>query len=98
MYKILYSKQALKDSKKLQRCHLNCKCAYLIEILKVNPFQYPPAFEPLNDDLRGFYSRRINRQHRLVYEVKSGPIVDIDGCVYDGKVRILRMCSHYDMK
>ncbi len=84
-YKILYSKLALKDAKKLSNAHLDAKAKKLLEILKENPFQKPPPFEKLVGNLNGAYSRRINIQHRIVYEVREE----------DKVVRVLRMWTHY---
>jgi len=84
-YKILYSKYALKDAKKLTAANLDKKAKALIEVLKVNPFQNPPPYEKLVGNLQGAYSRRINIKHRIVYEVKES----------DKVVRVLRMWSHY---
>ncbi|MGB1226869.1 MAG: Txe/YoeB family addiction module toxin [Poseidonibacter sp.] len=84
-YKILYSKLALKDAKKLSSTNLSEKAKVLIEILKKNPFENPPPYEKLVGNLTGVYSRRINIQHRLVYEVREE----------DKVIRIHRMWSHY---
>ena len=84
-YKILYSKLALKDAKKLSSANLATKAKELIEILKNNPFQNPPPYEKLVGNLSGSYSRRINIKHRIVYEVRK----------IDNVVRIARMWSHY---
>ena len=84
MWIIKYSRQAVKDSKKIQQANLKKNVVRLIAILKVNPFQTPPPYEKLVGDLTGAYSRRINIQHRLVYEVFPSEEV----------VRILRMWSH----
>ena len=84
-YKILYSKLALKDAKKLTSANLDQKAKELIEIIKKDPFQNPPPYEKLVGNLNGSYSRRINIQHRLVYEVREE----------ERKVRISRMWSHY---
>ena len=86
MWIIKYSRQAVKDSKKIQQANLKKNVVRFIEILKVNPFQTPPPYEKLVGDLTGAYSRRINIQHRLVYEVFPSEEV----------VRILRMWSHYE--
>ncbi len=83
-YKILYSKFALKDAKKLSSVHLDQKAKELIEIISTNPFQTPPPYEKLVGNLNGAYSRRINIQHRLVYEVRE----------LEKVVRISRMWSH----
>ena len=84
-YKILYSKLALKDAKKLSSVNLDKKAKELIEIIRKDPFKNPPTYEKLVGNLNGSYSRRINIQHRLVYEVKED----------EKKVRISRMWSHY---
>lgn len=84
-YKILYSKLALKDAKKLSSANLDNKAKELITIIKKNPFQNPPPYEKLVGNLNGAYSRRINIHHRLVYEVVES----------ESKIRILRMWTHY---
>jgi Txe/YoeB family toxin of toxin-antitoxin system len=84
-YKILYSKFAQKDAKKLSSVNLSSKAKELIEIIKKNPFQNPPPYEKLVGNLDGSYSRRINIKHRLVYEVRES----------DKIIRVLRMWSHY---
>ena len=86
MWTIKYSKQAVKDSKKIEQSNLKQNGIHLIDILKTNPFQNPPPYEKLIGDLTGKYSRRINIQHRLVYEVFES----------DNIVRILRMWTHYE--
>ena len=85
-WNLLYSKYALKDAKKLSAAGLKEKTQVLLEILERDPFQNPPPYEKLVGDLKGAYSRRINIQHRLVYEVFRK-----DKCV-----RILRMWTHYE--
>ena len=84
-YKILYSKLALKDAKKISSANLDTKAKELIEIIRNNPFQKPPPYEKLVGNLNGAYSRRINIKHRIVYEVRE----------IDKVVRISRMWSHY---
>ncbi|MFA6788622.1 MAG: Txe/YoeB family addiction module toxin [Arcobacteraceae bacterium] len=84
-YKILYSKLALKDAKKLSSANLDNKAKELIKIIRKNPFQNPPPYEKLVGNLNGSYSRRINIQHRVIYEVREE----------DKVVRISRMWSHY---
>ena len=69
MYKIVYTKTAVKDIPKLKAVHLDTKARALIEVLRENPYQTPPSYEKLVGDLLGLYSRRINHQHRLVYQV-----------------------------
>lgn len=85
-WELVYSKQALKDAKKLKAAGLKPKAEELLEILKNDPLQNPPAFEKLIGDLAGAYSRRINIHNRLVYEVFPKEKV----------VRILRMWTHYE--
>ena len=69
MYRIVAAKQALKDFPNLTSAGLDKKAKALIELLKENPFQNPPAYEKLVGDIEGLYSRRINLKHRLVYQV-----------------------------
>ena len=86
IWSVVYAKQALKDAKKLKAGGLKDKAQALLEVLESDPFQNPPPFEKLVGDLSGAYSRRINIQHRLVYEVFPE----------QGTVRVLRMWTHYD--
>ena len=95
MYIIRFSKQADKDKKMLKRVGLESKAKSLLDILSQNPFQNPPSYEGLVGNLNGYYSRRINIQHRLVYQVYSDPVV-IDGIGYEGTIKVVRMWSHYD--
>lgn len=85
-WEIIFSKYAQKDAQKLAAAGLKDKAIALLEILKSNPFQNPPPYEKLIGDLSGAYSRRINIQHRLVYQV-------IDELQ---TVKILRMWTHYE--
>jgi Txe/YoeB family toxin of toxin-antitoxin system len=85
-YKLLYTKQAQKDAKKIQSSGLKEKVLNLLEILKSDPYQKTPPFEKLIGDLEGAYSRRINIQHRLVYQILKK----------DKVVKIIRMWTHYD--
>lgn len=71
MYKIFYSKVAAKDIAKLKAAHLDVRARRFIDLIKENPYQNPPSYERLVGDLQGLYSRRINHQHRLVYEVRE---------------------------
>ena len=86
MWTIKYSKQAVKDSKKIEQSNLKKSVMELLDVLRNDPFQNPPPYEKLLGDLSGKYSRRINIQHRLVYEV----------FVEEKIVRILRMWTHYE--
>lgn len=95
MYRIVYTKQAVKDIKNLKSCGLDRKARELIEIMKVNPFQNPPSYEKLVGNLQGFCSRRINIQHRIVYQVIDEPNMH-NNVEYRGCVKIIRMWTHYE--
>ena len=84
-YKLVYTKQAQKDAKKISQSHLKKKAIELLEILKEDPFMKPPGYEALVGDLQGSYSRRINIQHRIVYQVYKEEKV----------VKVIRMWTHY---
>ena len=98
MYKIYFSPQAMKDRKRIEQAGLKEKVKKLLDIVEVYPYQTPPAYEKLMGNLSGFYSRRINLQHRLVYQVlpNDDKLVDVKGEVYEGIVKIIRMWTHYD--
>lgn len=83
---VVYAKHALKDAKKLSAAGLKENAQALLDVLAIDPFQNPPAYEKLVGDLDGACSRRINIQHRLVYEVFKK----------ERTVRVLRMWSHYE--
>jgi len=85
-YKIKFSKQAEKDKIKLKSSGLDKNCKNILTLMLENPFCYPPAYEKLSGDLNGLYSRRINRQHRIVYEVDENL----------KEIHIIRMWTHYD--
>lgn len=85
-WQLVYTKQAQKDAKNLAAAGIKEKAEALLSILQENPFQNPPPYEKLVGDLVGAYSRRINIQHRLVYEVLPE----------EETVKVLRMWSHYD--
>ena len=84
-WNLVYSKFALKDAKKLSSAGLKDKAQTLLNILEIDPLQNPAPYEKLVGDLKGAYSRRINIQHRLVYEILRK----------EKTVRILRMWTHY---
>ena len=86
MYKIIFMTQAQKDSQKLSSSGLKPKTLKLIEIIRHNPYQYPPEYELLKGNMKGLVSRRINKQHRLVYEVIE----------QEKLIKIYRMWSHYE--
>jgi len=85
-WKLVYGKLAQKDAKKLAAAGLKAKAEALLEIIANDPFQNPPPYEKLVGDLAGTYSRRINIQHRLVYEVFKE----------ERTVRVLRLWTHYE--
>lgn len=85
-WKIIYAKQALKDAKKLKNSSLKKNAEGLIDLLTKDPFKTPPRYEKLIGDLEGAYSRRINIQHRLVYQVYTDLRI----------IKVLRLWSHYD--
>jgi len=87
MYDVYYTKQAVKDLEKLKQAGLAAKAKKMIEIIKKKPYQSPPPYEKLVGDLTGFFSRRINIQHRLVYEVLE----------YEKVIKIVRMWTHYKL-
>jgi len=86
MWRVVFTKQAQKDAKKLSAAGLRPKAEQLLDILRENPYQSPPPFEKLLGDLSGAYSRRITLQHRLVYQVLEKEKV----------VKIIRMWTHYE--
>lgn len=79
----------------LKSAGLDKKAKELIEIIRNNPFQIPSVYEALVGNLQGYYSRRINIQHRLVYQVYEEPVI-ADGVEYQGTIKIIRMCTHYN--
>ncbi len=85
-WEVFYARQAMKDAKKLAASGLKPKAQELLAVLANDPFQNPPPFEKLVGDLVGTYSRRINIQHRIVYEV----------FIKEKSVRVLRMWTHYE--
>lgn len=86
MYSIIYRKQVIKDIPKLKSIGLSVKTKNLIDILRENPYQTPPPYEKLLGDLEGAYSRRINVQHRLVYQVLEEEKI----------IKIISVWSHYE--
>lgn len=85
-WQLVFTKYAQKDAKKLAESGLKANAQVLLAVLSTNPFQNPPPYEKLVGDLSGAYSRRINIQHRLVYEVLDAEKI----------VKVLRMWSHYE--
>jgi len=85
-WRLVFTKQAQKDAKKIASAGLKSKAESIIKILTENPYQVPPAYEKLVGDLAGAYSRRINIQHRIIYQVLNDEKV----------VKIIRMWTHYE--
>ena len=85
-YKILFSKTASKDKIKLKSSGLDGNCKKILDLMIDDPFCYPPSYEKLSGELSGFYSRRINRQHRIVYKVLEE----------EHEIHIIRMWTHYE--
>ena len=85
-YIIKFSKLAVKDKKKLKNSGLDKTCKNILDLMEKDPFCYPPSYEKLLGDLLGLYSRRINRQHRIVYEVDEEK----------REIHVLRMWTHYE--
>ena len=85
-YKLIFMSQAQKDAKKLAQSGLKEKTKKLLEIISENPLKYPPQFEYLKGDLKGLISRRINKQHRVIYEVFEEEKI----------IKIYRMWTHYE--
>ncbi len=85
-WRLIYTQQAQKDAKKLNASNLKEKTQKILDLIEINPFQNPPPYEKLIGDLEGAYSRRINIQHRLVYEVIES----------EHTIKIIRMWTHYE--
>ena len=86
MWRVVFTKQALKDAKKLSAAGLKSNAEMLLDILRENPYQTSPPFEKLIGDLSGACSRRVNIQHRLVYQIISD----------EKTVKVIRMWTHYE--
>ncbi len=95
MYKIYLTKQALNDLEKLKSAGLSGKAKVLLDVVRENPYQIPPRYEKLVGKLDGLYSRRINLQRRLEYQIYEEPFTK-DGAEYQDSVKIIRMRTHYD--
>ena len=85
-YRLLFSKIAIKDKIKLKNSGLEKNCRKILDLMINDPFCYPPSYEKLTGELSGYYSRRINRQHRIVYKVIEEK----------KEIHIIRMWTHYD--
>jgi len=86
MWRVVFTKHAKKDAKKLAAVGLRSKAEKLLDILRENPYRTPPTYEKLLGDLAGTYSRRINIQYRLVYQILDNEKV----------VKVIRMWTHYE--
>ena len=86
MYRIIYTEKAIKDTEKIKQSTLISKAKNLIEVIKSNPYQTPPPYEKLQGDLEGAYSRRLNIQHRLIYQIYEGEKI----------IKIISIWSHYE--
>ena len=85
-WKIVFTRQAQRDARKIAAAGLRPKAERILEILSQNPFQTPPPFEKLLGDLSGAYSRRVNIQHRLIYQILEE----------ERTVKVIRMWTHYE--
>jgi Txe/YoeB family toxin of toxin-antitoxin system len=85
-WQVVFTKQALKDAKKINSAGLKEKAENIIKLLQNNPYQNPPSFEKLVGDLTGAFSRRINIQHRMVYQIYEK----------EKTVKVIRMWTHYE--
>jgi len=84
-YKLVFTKQAQKDAKNISKSGLRSNVEYILDILQQDPYKKPPSFEKLVGDFKGAYSRRINIQHRLIYQVYENEKI----------VKVIRMWTHY---
>ena len=95
MWRVVFTKQAAKDATRLKAAGLEAKAKELVRVVECDPFATPPAYEGLVGSLSVLYSRRINRQHRFVYEVIEGPS-EVDGTAFEGVVKVLHMWTRYE--
>ena len=97
-FKVIFSRQALKDLQKLKQAGLGRQAKEITDILMANPYKTPPRFEKLSGDFRDYFSRRINIQHRYVYQIMQNTdgLHDKDGVMYTGIIHVLRMWTHYE--
>ncbi len=95
MYRIFYTKQAMKEIAKLKESKIDNKAKTLIDLIRKNPYQNPPGYAKLVGNLDGLLSRKINYHHRLVYQVSDSPYMQ-DGTEYQGTIKVIRMWTHYE--
>ena len=95
MWRVVFTRQAAKDAKRLKAAGFDAKAKLLVSLVEREPLANPPRYEALLGNLEGLYSRRISLQHRFVYEVVREPF-EIDGKSFEGTVKVVRMWTHYD--
>lgn len=95
MWRVIFTKQAANNAKNLKAAGLAGKVKSLVEVVRIDPFGTPPAYEGLVGSLAGLYSRRTSIWHRFVYFVDATP-VDYEGVSYEGTVKVVRMWTHYE--
>jgi len=98
MYKVMFSKQSKKDAENIKRNNLRPQVEKIINVVKNNPFEYSQSFEELKGRLKGKYSRRINKEHRFVYEIlpNTENEQDENDNLYKGIVWVLSIWTHYE--
>lgn len=98
VYKVIFAKQAYKDLNKIKQAGLGRQVKDITMIITINPYQSPPRFEKLMGELQGYLSRRINIQHRYIYQVLPNyeHLKDEHDNIYDGIIHVLRMWTHYE--
>ena len=95
MYKVVFTKQALKDLENLKKSGIASKAKMLVDVIRENLYQNPPRYEKLVGDLEGILSRRINIHHRLIYQVYESSFTEKE-VEYQGIIKIIRMWTHYE--
>ena len=97
-YKLKYTKQAEKDARLLEQAGLDKNAIKLLAVIQENPYQNPLPYEKLKGDFKGSVSRRINRQHRIIYDVlpNTENLKDRNGELYKGIIKVIRMWTHYE--
>jgi Txe/YoeB family toxin of toxin-antitoxin system len=97
-YNVIFSRQAVKDLQKLRQAGLGRQAKEITDILMKNPYQMPPRFEKMLGDLRNCFARRINIQHRYIYQVlpNDDEMRDENGILYEGVVHVFRLWTHYE--
>jgi len=98
MYDVQFTKQAKKDGAKIRQAGLKPKADEIIDTVEKDPYEPSQSFEELKGDLKGAYSRRLNKQHRFVYQVlpNTDGLKDLGGELYEGIIKVLSMWTHYE--